>query len=97
MKIIKVTYIENGYFTIFYDKLNTVTIQDIGAIKMTVPTSPIIKDILQFLRKLKLEKLNDNNFDELKYRGTIIYGNEKESYYYFEINRKTNQANVYDT
>jgi hypothetical protein len=39
-------------------------------IKMTVLNSPIIKNILHFLRKLKLKKLMDN---EIKIYNKVIY------------------------
>ena len=90
MKIEKVTYIENGYFSIKYNKSGLEVIQDIGAIKMTVPTSPIIKDILVFLRKLKLEKLNTQDFDELKYRDLIIYEGKPDEDYLKMIRAMTN-------
>jgi len=71
MNINKVTYIENGYFNVTYNDKNV--FQDITAIKMQVPSDPIIKDILLFLRKIKLEKLMDNFFDETVYRNHIVY------------------------
>jgi len=71
MKIHKVTYVEGGYFEVKY---NTITIvQDVGAIKMTVPTDTAIKNILMFLRSLKLEKLQEDEFDDLKYRDHVVY------------------------
>jgi len=73
MVIKKVTYIENNYFSVKYN-LNTV-IQDITAIKMTAPTDPAIKVILLFLRALKLEKIQDQEIDELKYRDHVVYDN----------------------
>jgi len=77
MKINKVTYIENGYFTVKYSQTNPV-VQDIGGIKMTSPTDPGIKDILMFLRSLKLEKLqSEEEFDDLKYRDHVVYDNQK--------------------
>jgi len=72
MNINKVTYIENGYFNVLYNDEIEV-FQDITAIKMQVPSDPIIKDILLFLRKIKLEKLMDNFFDETVYRNHIVY------------------------
>jgi len=71
MNINKVTYIENGYFNVTYNDKNV--FQDITAIKMQVPSDPIIKDILLFLRKIKLEKLMDKDFDETQYRNHIVY------------------------
>ena len=67
MKIIRVTYIENGYFNVKYAQTNPV-VQDIGGIKMTSPTDPGIKEILMFLRTMKLDKLANEEFDDLKYR-----------------------------
>jgi hypothetical protein len=78
MKIIKVKYLENGYFEVKYSG-NDPIIQDIGAIKMQVPTDPHIKDILLFLRRIKLEKITENDdFDELKYRDHEIVTNDSE-------------------
>jgi len=74
MKISKVTYIENGYFEVKYTNIDSIIVQDITAIKMTIPTDPVIKDILLFLRGLKLEKLqNEKDFNDLKYRNHIVY------------------------
>ena len=72
MKILKVTYIENGYFSVLYSNYNTEIIQDITAIKMQVPIDVSLKDILMFIRRIKLEKLADNEFDDLKYRNHLI-------------------------
>jgi hypothetical protein len=72
MKILKVTYVENGYFSVLYSNYNTEIIQDITAIKMQVPTDIYLKDILMFIRRMKLEKLADNEFDDLKYRNHMI-------------------------
>ena len=71
MKIDRVTYLENGYFHVLYNNMEVV--QDINGIKMTVPTDKSIKDILLFLRKIKLEKLTNTDFDETQYRNHIIY------------------------
>jgi len=77
MKISKVTYIENGYFSVNYG--NNTVVQDIGGIKLTVPTDPFIKEILMFLRTLKLEKLqSEEEYDDLKYRDHIVADNSKE-------------------
>jgi hypothetical protein len=76
MKIVKVKYLENGYFEVKYSGCDPV-IQDMGAIKMQVPTSNHIKDILLFLRKIKIEKITDgDNFDELKYRNFEVVEDE---------------------
>jgi len=73
MKIISVVYIENGYFKVKYSQTNPV-IQDIGGIKMTSPTDSAIKDILMFLRNMKLEKLQcEEEFDDLKYRNYEVF------------------------
>jgi len=72
MKIIRVTYIENGYFQVKYSQITNQVVQDIGAIKMTVPTDPSIKEILMFLRSLKIENLQNEEFDDLKYRDHIV-------------------------
>jgi hypothetical protein len=74
MEILKVTYIENGYFIVKYNIGSVV--QDITAIQMTVPTSEVIKDILLFLRQIKIEKLKDKDFDELRFRNYIINNEE---------------------
>ena len=71
MKIHKVSYIENGYFEVKYN-MGTV-VQDLDAIKMTCPLDKSIKDIIMFLRTLKLERLqNEDDYDELKYRNHVI-------------------------
>jgi len=71
MKIHKVSYIENGYFEVKYN-IGTV-VQDLDAIKMTCPLDKSIKDIIMFLRTLKLERLqNEDDYDELKYRNHVI-------------------------
>ena len=72
MKILKAKYLENGYFEVKYTGCDPV-IQDIIAIKMQVPTDYHIKDFILFIRKIKLEKLTDENFDELKYRNCEVF------------------------
>lgn len=79
MTIRKVKYLENGYFSVLYSNFNTEIIQDITAIKMQFPTDEHIKDILMFLRRIKLEKLTDKDFDELKYRNhEIVVDNHRD-------------------
>jgi hypothetical protein len=75
MKIVHVQYLENGYFSVKYinNGAHMKVIQDVTAIKMQVPDDEQVKNILLFMRKLKLEKLRDENFDELNYRNVIIY------------------------
>ena len=47
--------------------------QDLIGIKMTVPSDESIKKIILFLRRLKVEKLqNVVTFDDLKYRDTLV-------------------------
>ena len=77
MKIHKISYIENGYFEVKYN-IGTV-VQDLEGIKMTCPLDKSIKVIIMFLRRIKIEKLQDgDNFDDLKYRDYIIKDDTKE-------------------
>lgn len=72
MRIVKVKYLENGYFEVRYSGFDPV-IQDLGAIKMQAPTDDHIKDILLFMRRIKLEKIEQkDDFDELKYRNCEV-------------------------
>lgn len=88
-KIHKVSYIENGYFEVKYNKGTVV--QDLEAIKMTCPLDKSIKDIIMFLRTLKLEKLqNEETFDDVKYRNHIVFDNSEE----LEAARKASQAKM---
>ena len=88
-KIHKISYIENGYFEVKY-KFETV-VQDLDGIKMTCPLDKSIKDIIMFLRKLKMEKLqNEDEFDELKYRNYIIIDNLEK----VEANNKAHRAKM---
>ena len=73
MKILKATYLENGYFSVLYSNYNTEIIQDITAIKMQVPIDRVLKDLLLFNRRLKLEKLTNKDFDDLNYRDTLVF------------------------
>jgi len=75
MKIVYVQYLKNGYFSVKYinNGAHMKVIQDVTAIKMQVPDDEQIKNILLFMRRLKLEKLKDENFDELNYRNTVVY------------------------
>ncbi len=75
MKIVHVRYLENGYFSVKYrnNGIDTKVIQDTTAIKMQVSDDEQVKDILLFMRKLKLEKIKDENFDELNYRNAVVY------------------------
>ena len=71
-KIHKISYIENGYFEVKYN-IGTV-VQDLGGIKLSCSLDKSIKDIIMFLRKLKIEKLQDSDeYDELKYCDHIVY------------------------
>ena len=70
MRILRVTYLERGYFKVKYNSVTV--IQDLEAIKMTCPMDKSLNPIILFLRKLKLESLQENNNDE-EYRDTIIF------------------------
>ena len=72
MKITSIKYIENGYFEVKYYELASRVIQEIGAIKMQAPTDVQIKNILLFLRRIKIEKISNKEFDEIKYRDYVI-------------------------
>ena len=73
MKIVKVKYLENGYFEVKYSGFDPV-IQDIGAIKMQSPADDHVKDILLFVRRIKLEKIEQkDDFDEIKYRNCELF------------------------
>ena len=78
MKIVRVKYLENGYFEVKYSGCDPV-IQDIGAIKMQTPADYHVKDILLFMRKIKLEKIElKDDFDELKYRNCEVFENKRD-------------------
>ena len=73
MKIIRAKYLENGYFEVKYSGCDPV-IQDIGAIKMQSPSDNHLKDFLLFMRRIKLDKIEQkDDFDELKYRDSEVF------------------------
>lgn len=69
--ILEVIYLEDGYFNVKYS--TSIVVQDLKSIKLTVPTDPSIKTIYLFLRNIKLNKLKDENFDDIEYRDKVIY------------------------
>jgi hypothetical protein len=78
MTIESVKYLENGYFGVMYSNFNTEIIQDITAIKMQFSTDERVKDIMIFLRRIKLEKITEGDkFDELKYRNYVVVADKR--------------------
>lgn len=82
MKIIRVKYVEEGYFEVKYRDCLPI-VQDITSMKMTSPTDSAIREVLLFMRKLKLEKISNENFDDLKYRDQVVV----------DVNKQENDAN----
>jgi len=78
MRIVRAKYLENGYFEVVYrDGNNFSVIQDTNAIKMQVPMDEHTKDFLLFMRRIKLEKIEQgDNFDELKYRNSEVFSTD---------------------
>lgn len=78
MRIVRAKYLENGYFEVVYrDGNNFSVIQDINAIKMQVPSDEHVKDFLLFMRRIKLEKIEQkDDFDDLKYRNSEVFSTD---------------------
>ncbi len=78
MRIVRAKYLENGYFEVVYrDGNNFSVIQDVNAIKMQVPMDEHVKDFLLFMRRIKLEKIEQKDeFDELKYRNCEVFSTD---------------------